>query len=201
MSTIAQDVWIGMSITYSYRSFHDSNIPTKIGNPEDSIGWSLTVAEPIFDHSRTTLLQDSLVLRARHALTELVQVQKRPRESLDEDKLHAKLLSYLELSHDWDGRGAVPPSRDAVLDTIDFLGKRPPDISLPFPQIASDGEVGLYWRTGEIHVEIGFYGDGELSYYARHTPASGDTEECGRDGYRLSTGNWPLDLMLILNKL
>ena len=201
MSTIAQDGRTGMSTTYPYRSFHDSNVPTMIGNPADSIDWSLTVAEPMSDPSRTTLPQGSLVLCVQQAPTELVQVQKRPRESLDEDKLHAKLLSYLELPHDWDGRGAVPPSLDAVLDTIDFLGKRPPDVPLPFPQIASDGEVGLYWRTGEIHVEIGFYGDGELSYYARHTPASGDTEECGRDGYLPSAGSWPLDLLLILNKL
>ena len=77
----------------------------------------------------------------------------------------------------------------------------PPDVPLPFPQIASDGEVGLYWRTVDIHVEIGFYGDEELSYYARYTQPRENPRTCGRDGYSFTAKNWPQDLMLILNKL
>ena len=44
-----------------------------------------------------------------------------------EDKLHARLLSYLDLMDDWDGYGAALPSIDAVLDAVDFLVMRPRD--------------------------------------------------------------------------
>ena len=200
MSTIAQDVQIGTLSMRPHHSSHDSVVPTMIGDLADSIVRALAVAKPKFDHSRTTVPHGSLVFLVP-APTEPVQARRQLQEPSDEDKLHAKLLSYPELPHDWDGRGAVPPSLDAVLDAIAFLGKQPSDIPLPFPQIASDGEVGLYWRSGEIHIEIGFYGDGELSYYARYTPDSGKSEECGRDGHSLSVKSWPQDLMLILNKL
>ena len=200
MSVTARDIRIGTVTTRPHHSFHGSEIPTMIGNPADPFVWLPVAAKPRPNHSRTTVLRDSLVLRV-HAPTELVEVQKQLQEPSREDKLHAKLLSYSELPHDWDGRGAVPPSLNAVLDAIAFLGKRPPDVPLPFPQIASDGEVGLYWRTVDIHVEIGFYGDEELSYYARYTQVSGKSEECGRGGYSFTAKNWPQDLMLILNKL
>ena len=200
MSETAQDVRIETITTYPHRSFHSSEIPTMIGNPMDLLVWPLPVAKSGSDHSLTTVLRSSLVVRM-YAPTELVQARRKLQEPSDEDKLHARLLSYPELPHDWDGRGAAPPSFNAVRDAISFLDKRPSDVPLPFPQIASDGEVGLYWRTGEIHIEIGFYGDGELSYYARYTPASGKSKECGRDGYSLGAKNWPQDLMLILNKL
>ena len=200
MNTIVQDVQIGTIPMRPHHSYQDSVVPTVIWDHSDSIVRTLAVAKPKFDHSRTTGLHGSLVLWV-HAPTELVRARRQLQEPSDEDKLHAKLFSYPELPHDWDGRGAVPPSPSAVRDAISFLDKRPSDVPLPFPQIASDGEVGLYWRTGEIHIEIGFYGDGELSYYARYTPASGKSKECGRDGYSLGAKNWPQDLMLILNKL
>ena len=158
------------------------------------------VVRPESDQCETTLTAHPLPRRVR-APTEPVQYPERRQAPSAEDKLHARLLSYLDLTNDWDGYGAVPPSIDAVLDAVDFLVMRPRDVPLPFPQIASDGEVGLYWRTGEVHAEVGFYGDGDLSYYARHIPASGAPRECGSDGYRFDTGGWPGDLLLILGKL
>jgi len=152
------------------------------------------------DQYATTLTVYPFPRRAS-APTEPVRYPERRQAPSAEDKLHARLLSYLDLTDDWDGYGAVQPSIDAVLDAVAFLVMRPRDVPLPFPQIASDGEVGLYWRTGEIHVEVGFHGDGDLSYYARYNPASGGSRECGSDGYRFDTGGWPGDLLLILGKL
>ena len=158
------------------------------------------MTRPDTDQYETTLTVHPHSRRAR-APTEPVQYLARRREPSADDRLHARLLSYLDLTDDWDGYGAASPSIDAVLDAVDFLVIRPRDIPLPFPQITSDGEVGLYWRTGEVHVEVGFYGDGDLSYYARHTLDSGASRECGCDGYRFDTGVWPEDLLLILGKL
>ena len=193
MNTIAWDGRIGTADTRPYGTRHHSEIPTMVMK----FNWAPT---PEFDHYETTRTCHLLPRRA-HAPTELVQGPKRRQEPADDDRLHATLLSYLDLPHDWDGYGAVPPSTDAVLDAVAFLVMRPRDIPLPFPQIASDGEVGVYWRTGEVHAEIGFCGDGDLSYYARYAPASGEPRECGSDDYRFDTGGWPRDLLLILGKL
>ena len=179
--------------TRHYDARRDSGTSTSIMRFEG-------VAMPISDQYETTLTVHPLPRRAS-APTEPVQYLVRRREPSAEDKLHARLLSYLDLTDDWDGYGAAPPSIDAVLDAVDFLVMRPRDVPLPFPQIAPDGEVGLYWRTGEVHAEVGFCGHGDLSYYARHTPASGASRQCGCDGYRFDTGGWPMELLLILGKL
>jgi len=94
----------------------------------------------------------------------------------------------------------VPASLGAIADAFDFLDMRPRDIPLPYAQLAPDGEVGLYWRTKEIYAEVGLYGDGEYSYYARYTPARGEPIEYGRDGCKLEVGDWPNGLLLVLNK-
>lgn len=185
---------IGMVFdTRHYDTRHDPGTSTSFMKFEE-------VARPVSDKYETTLTVHPLPRHAS-APTELVQYPARRQEPSAEDKLHAKLLSYMDLTDDWDGYGAAPPSIDAVLDAVAFLVMRPRDILSPFPQIASDGEVGLYWRTGEVHAEVGFYGDGDLSYYARYTSGSGASRECGSDGYRFDTGGWPGDLLLILGKL
>lgn len=116
-----------------------------------------------------------------------------------EDKLAAELLSYLDLSEGWDGFESVPVPRDAVLDALSFLDLRPGDIALPYPQIAPDGEVGFYWRSEDVFAEVGFYGDGEFSYYAKYTPKSGEFVQTGQD--HCSVGDeWPEELLLILYK-
>ena len=136
-----------------------------------------------------------------HAATEIVPAGRRRDEPSGEDKLHAELLAYLDLPEGWNGYEGEPTSFEAVTDAIDFLTMRPDDIPLPYPQIAPDGEVGLYWRVDEVYAEVGFYGDGECSYYARYTPAGREPLEYGRDGCSLDAGEWPEGLLLILNKL
>lgn len=186
--------------THPYRSTDYGDVPTMAGSVREWVDWEPEGASSTSTRPGTTVLH-GLSSRPPHAPTELVHEREQPQEPSAEDKVHARLLSYLELSPDWDGRGGVPPSFDAVLDAISFLVARPGDVALPFPQIASDGEVGLYWHTGQVHAEVGFHGDGDLSYYARYTPAEGVPEECGRDDYGLDTGRWPDDLVLILNRL
>lgn len=61
--------------------------------------------------------------------------------------------------------------QDAVFDdAIDFVESwvdhaiRTPDIG-----ISDDGEVNFLWKCADGHVDLGFYGDGTFSYYARDT--------------------------------
>ena len=127
-------------------------------------------------------------------------MQGRTHEPPDKDRLAGELLSYRELPQGWDGYDGVPASDRAVDDALRALTARPSDIPLPFPQLAPDAEVGLYWRDDSVYVELGFYGGGEFSYYARYTLESGEREEDGRDRCSLDA-EWPESLLLILNKL
>jgi hypothetical protein len=132
-----------------------------------------------------------------HLLPEIV-VAKRPSP---EDRLGAKLQSYVSLPHRWDGYEGVPAPLDAVTDALTFLAMRPRDIPLPYPQIGPDGEVGLYWHAEKVFAEISFYGGGEYSYHARCTSAEGAPVRQGRDGCSLDAGSWDAGLLLVLNKI
>lgn len=146
----------------------------------------------------TTVLLDAVTPGSRRDMGSTPEGGTRKAPSA-EDKLAAELLSYLDLSEGWDGFESVPVPRDAVLDALSFLDLRPGDVALPYPQIAPDGEVGFYWRTEDVFAEIGFYGDGEFSYYAKYTPKGGEFVQTGRD--HCSVGDeWPEELLLILYK-
>lgn len=135
------------------------------------------------------------------AATDLTREPHRWREPSREDKLYAELISYLDLPEGWDGYEGVPASFETVDNAFEFLKKRPKDIPHPYPQIAPDGEVGLYWRTEEVYVELSFYGDGQFSYYARYAPAGGEPVEYGRDDCDLGADEWPENLLLVVNKI
>ena len=87
-------------------------------------------------------MQSTIVIEKKHrpdsgacvSGAEPEQYPVRRQEHSAEDKLHARLLSYLDLTDDWDGYGAAPPSIDAVLDAVDFLVMCPRDVPLPFPR-------------------------------------------------------------------
>jgi hypothetical protein len=118
-----------------------------------------------------------------------------------EDQLTGQLQSYVDLPVGWDGYGGRPASKAAVADALAFLEKRPSDIPLPYAQLASDGEVGLYWDSDGVFADVGFYGNGKYSFYAKHTSREGVVTEEGRDHCRVSTEAWHEGLLRILNKL
>lgn len=63
---------------------------------------------------------------------------------------------------------AVWPSGRAFDEARAFAG-RLPRIGLPAPSIglADDGEVNFLWEDDGVHVDLGFYGTGVYSYFAR----------------------------------
>lgn len=172
--------------------------PTDVG--------SLTAATsmPVYGRAQAPVEMTTLLVwyfPSVRADTELVPEDVGSEEPPAEDSLHAELFTYMALPEGWDGYEGVPASSEAVLDAIDFLEMRPSDIPLPYPQIAPDGEAGLYWHSGEVFAEVGFYGDGEYSYYARYVPVGEDPMEEGRDHCSLGTREWPGGLLFILNRL
>lgn len=154
--------------------------------------------------ANVVVIRDPSILTGRHRPINLTGIGTAhlPNFQLKEpsrlDRLEAELLSYRDLKEGWDGYSGVPASTQAVDDAVAFLKQRPADISLPYPQLGSDGEVGLYWQTGEVFADVGFRGDGEYSVYASYTgePAT----EFAADHVRLDTGAWPLELIRILEK-
>lgn len=82
-------------------------------------------------------------------------------------RLIGKLTSYLELDDGWDGYSGERPSEVAVTDAIQFIQKLRTGLKSAIPMVSSDGEVGLFWKDQENYIDIGFYGDGLYSLYAK----------------------------------
>ena len=61
-----------------------------------------------------------------------------------------------------------PPDDAAFHDARVFLDKLPfPLKALPHISLADDGEVNFAWDSEGMHIDLGFYGTGTYSYYAR----------------------------------
>ena len=124
----------------------------------------------------------------------------RGRLSEEEAELRAEIQSYANLTNNWDGEGAAAPPDQAVKDAIAFLDSRPDSIPLPLPEVASIGDVGIYWDEDGIFAEVQFGGDQAYSYYAQRKVARDIVEEYGNDGIALVQG-WPQDMVQLLRQL
>ena len=88
------------------------------------------------------------------------------------DKLLDTIQAIAKYQEGWDGEDAKAATDKAVKEAKDFvywlasrgklLGQTVPHISL-----ANDGEVNFLWRTERGVLDLGFYGTGTYSYYAK----------------------------------
>jgi hypothetical protein len=107
----------------------------------------------------------------------------------------AKIISYRDLAHDWDHDGGLPPADGAIRDALAFLNALPSIRSEPRLYLAGDGEIGFSWVSGSDYIDVGFYGDGHIHYYARVGAAGINRPESGPfDRQRHLTGLIPEDL-------
>ena len=75
------------------------------------------------------------------------------------------------------------PSEQAFADAGTFIRTLPPGLALlPSIGLADDGEVNFLWDDGGIHIDLGFYGTGAFSYFAR-----------AQDGQRLYGNDLPAE--------
>ena len=117
----------------------------------------------------------------------------------DKERLAGKLMTYLRLEKDWDGYGGVPPTAQAVSDALTFIENLRagfPALPLPKPMLSGDGEVGLYWDQAGVFADVGFTGDGTLSYYVE----SESGENHGKDDISLDDGKSLEPLLKMLQK-
>ena len=64
--------------------------------------------------------------------------------------------------------GAEPPASAAFIDAEAFAEELTvPIMALPHISLAHDGEINFAWNGGPIYIDLGFYGTGTYSYFAR----------------------------------
>lgn len=107
----------------------------------------------------------------------------------------ASLRERIALLVESDDCGATtPPSPDAVDDALRFLDLLPADSPLPHVSVADDGEINFFRRAHGLYVDVGFFGDGHIHYYARVEQQGIDV-----DGSEPFTGrSLPRDLVIPL---
>ena len=73
-----------------------------------------------------------------------------------------------ELRHREAAPGADPSKPAAFTDAEAFAGQLPSPLSqMPHISLADDGELNFAWNGGPIYIDLGFYGTGTYSYFAR----------------------------------
>lgn len=61
----------------------------------------------------------------------------------------------------------VRPSRAAVNEALRFADLLPADSPALHVSVADDGEVNFFRRGPGLFIDVGFFGDGRIHYYAR----------------------------------
>ena len=118
-------------------------------------------------------------------ITSLVGSTSDPKESLRE------YIRSLLVESD-DSVDVTRPSPHAIGDALRFVDLLPLDSPPPHVSVADDGEINFFRRTSGVYVDVGFFGDGQIHYYARVDRLGIDV-----DGSQLFSGrSLPRDLVI-----
>ena len=109
--------------------------------------------------------------------------------------LASDVKAYRGLEDNWDGEEGISPARSAIDDALAFIELLPLRARLPRPMVSGDGEVGFYWKTDDCYVDVGFFGDGMISYYGR----SGRANQEARGPEPFNRRALPKDLLDVIN--
>ena len=91
-----------------------------------------------------------------------------------------------------DRLGVTPPCPDAINAALRFVDLLPVDSPTPHVSVADDGEINFFRRSHGVYVDVGFFGDGQIHYYARVEDLGIDV-----DGSELFSGrSLPRDLVI-----
>lgn len=80
--------------------------------------------------------------------------------------LYAEMVSYRALTAGWDGLGSIAPIPGSIDSALAFLALLPDTVALPETTASADGEVGFYWKSQGVYIDVGFPAPGRISYYA-----------------------------------
>lgn len=82
--------------------------------------------------------------------------------------LTSRLKAYRDMPEEDRWPAADWPADRAFRDAHTFIGCLPLS-SIPVPEIslADDGEINFLWENENVYIDLGFYGTGTYSYFAR----------------------------------
>ena len=109
-----------------------------------------------------------------------------------------KVRSFAVLDDAWDGECAKAPTAKAIQEAEDFIYLLKDrhildEIKQPIVSLMNDGEINFWWNLPEARFDIGFYGSGIYSYYAKIKD-----QEFGEDDKEFSNIEFDLQLLVIL---
>lgn len=107
-------------------------------------------------------------LRGQSKVNQFPLYDFRPAHTL-KNSLLSKIRGLLDLEPGWDGYTAKAPAGAAIDEAEQFSSNVLPadEFQLPTVTAAADGEVNFSWRNALGYIDLGFYGDGSYSYYAK----------------------------------
>lgn len=84
-------------------------------------------------------------------------------------KVVSRIKELAKYKEGWyDGIEGTPADSQAIKDAIRFAQNLDfNNIHIPYISLATDGEVNFWWDLKTIKLDLGFYGDGTYSYYAK----------------------------------
>ncbi|MBX9660474.1 MAG: hypothetical protein K2X00_18095 [Nitrospiraceae bacterium] len=99
----------------------------------------------------------------------------------------AKVRSFANYCEDWAGEGSVAPSKEAIREAELFLRVHFAKATAQAPHISAsaDGEINLFWDHAGHYVDVGFIGDGSVTYYAKLVGGADFTGEAASSYDRL----------------
>lgn len=93
---------------------------------------------------------------------------------LNTDRLDLILISKVrklsKYPNDWCGNGSLKASIEAINNAEEFIRSLisiDKDIEPPYISLASDGEINFWWKLPKITLDLGLFGEGTYSYYAK----------------------------------
>lgn len=111
--------------------------------------------------------------------------------------LSAQIIKHRYLTAQAPDDGDRAPTSAAIEDALAFLDLLPFGPIMPKVMVAGDGEVGFYWKTANGYIDVGFYGDGTIRYYA---VARGEPIEA-RGPAPYSRKSLPKDLLAVIERI
>jgi len=95
------------------------------------------------------------------------------------------LASFKHLEDGWAGFESKKPDDRSIQEAEAFALRilNAPSMIEPIISPATDGEVSFFWENSHITLDLGFYGDGSFSFYAK----TQDGEEFFGDNYSIDS--------------
>lgn len=83
-------------------------------------------------------------------------------------KLITEIRRFSKLQPNWDGYDGFTPSQRTIINCVTFIQLHFNHLTIPpQPSPSGDGEVSLFWVSADLHIDMGFIGDGCYSVYVK----------------------------------